>query len=115
MEIEEFEKTMEDDDFSVGNSFWLGNWEFEVVNKKKGNVLFCSDETVFKWELTKDEFIHVIRNRHPEIKDPEEFFRWHEDEIIHYFQKGFDALVGECGATYETIMEDAINMAIEAE
>jgi len=69
-------------------------------------------EVVFRWELTRPEFIQVMTDNHPEIEDPEGFFAEHQDEMIHRFQKGFDALIGECGATYETVMEEAINEAV---
>ncbi|MDI6451433.1 hypothetical protein [Anaerobaca lacustris] len=32
--IEESERALKEDDFGVGDSFWLGNWEFEVVNSR---------------------------------------------------------------------------------
>jgi hypothetical protein len=34
MELEQFEEAVRKDDFAVGDSFWLGNWEFEVVNRR---------------------------------------------------------------------------------
>jgi len=103
IKIEEFEEAVRKDDFAIGDSFWLGNWEFEVVNKRQGDTL-VEDEVVFKWELTKDEFVRVIADNHPEIENPEVFFDRHKDDIIHHFIKGFDVLVGECGATYGTIV-----------
>jgi hypothetical protein len=111
MEIEEFEEAIRKDDFATGDSFWIGDWEFQVVNGRKGNAL-VEDEVVFKWELTREEFIQVITGNHPEIKNPEEFFDRLEDEIIDHFKKGFDVLVGECGATYGTLMNDAIDEVV---
>ena len=34
MELEQFEEAARKDDFAVGDSFWLGDWEFEVVNRR---------------------------------------------------------------------------------
>lgn len=34
MELEQFEEAVRKDDFAVGDSFWLGDWEFEVVNRR---------------------------------------------------------------------------------
>jgi len=36
MELEQFEEAVRKDDFAVGDSFWLGDWEFEVVNRRNG-------------------------------------------------------------------------------
>jgi len=112
MEIEEFEEAIRKDDFATGDSFWIGDWEFEVVNKRADGKEVDADKIVFKWQLTKDEFIQLITDNHPEIGDAEEFFDKHKDEIIHHFTKGFDVLVGGCGATYGTIMNDAIDEAV---
>jgi len=114
MELEEFEQAIRKDDFAIGDSFWLGDWEFEVVNRRDGDSL-VEDEVVFKWELTKDEFLRVIADNHPEIENPEAFFDRHKDDIMHRFIKGFDVLLGECGATYGTIMNDAIDEAVSAD
>lgn len=112
MKIQEFEQALKKDDFAIGDSFWLGNWEFEVVSRRKGDRLLDRNEAIFKWELTADDFVQAIRDNHPEIQDPEEFFSQHQDEIIERFKKGFDVLVGGCGATYGTIMNDAIDEVI---
>jgi hypothetical protein len=112
MKIEEFEQAIREDDFAVGDSFWLDDWEFQVVNRRNSDPLACWDDIVFKWELTREEFIHEIKENQPEIKDAEAFFDKHKDEILHYFNNGFDVLVGECGATYETIIKDAIDEVI---
>jgi hypothetical protein len=54
----------------------------------------------------------VIAGNHPEIENPEAFFDRHKDDIIHHSINGFDVLVGECGATYGTIINDAIDEVI---
>lgn len=108
MELQEFEEAIRKDDFAIGDSFWLGDWEFEVVNYRINGKSLCEDEVVFKWQLTRQDFIEVIRKNFPEIQNPEEFFDQNKDDIIHYFEKGFDVLVGECGATYETVIADAV-------
>lgn len=113
MEIQEFEEAIRKDDFAIGDSFWLGDWEFEVVNKRQQDVLSCRDEAIFKWQLTTDDFVAAIRDNHPEIKNPEEFFSRQRDEILHHFSKGFDVLVGGCGATYGSLINDAIGEVIE--
>lgn len=107
MLFEEFEKSLKEDDFAVGDSFWINNWEFEVVNKMGKS--FIKDEPVFKWELTKNEFIQVIKDNYPKIKNPEKFFSKHEDDIVEYFEKGFDVLISDCGATYGSVMNDAVD------
>lgn len=48
MEIQQFHEAIRKDDFAVGDSFWIGNWEFQVVNRKKGGGLLYSDETEMK-------------------------------------------------------------------
>jgi len=103
MELEEFEQAIRKGDFAIGDSFWIGDWEFEVVNRRQGDTL-VEDEVVFKWELTKDEFVRVIADNHPEIEDAESFFDKHKDAIIHHFAQGFKAFVGGSGATYGTVM-----------
>jgi hypothetical protein len=115
MKFEEFEEAIQKDDFAVGDSFWLGDWEFEVVNTEAPGKAVGGDAVVFRWELTRKEFIHVIADNHPEIEDPEGFFDRHKGDILHRFSKGFDLLVGECGATYETVMSDAIDEAVGQE
>lgn len=35
MEIEEFIHALKDDDFAIGDSFWIDNIEFEVKNKRE--------------------------------------------------------------------------------
>jgi len=112
MRFEEFEKATERDDFAVGDSFWLGDWEFEVVNRR-GESLLCEEKAVFKWELTKDDFIQVIKDSHPEIKEPGKFFGKHRDELVDYFEKGFDALICECGINYESVIRDALEEVLE--
>jgi len=112
MRIEEFEEAIIKDDFAIGDSLWLGDWEFEVVSKKTGNRLIDRNEVVFKWQLTKDDFVQLISDNHPEIENAEGFFDQHKDEIIDRFRKGFDVLVGGCGADYGTVMNDAIDEVI---
>ena len=113
MEVQEFKQAIKKHDFVIGDNFWINDWKFEVVNKNINGELFYTDEVVFKWELTRQEFIQVIINNHPEIKNPEEFFDKHKDEIVHCFTKGFDVLVGECGATYGTVINNAVDEVIE--
>jgi len=113
MEIEQFEEAIRKDDFAVGDSFWLGGWEFEVVNRRLVDGQLFSDKSVFKWELSKEDFIGPIRESHPEIEDPEGFFKRNEDDILAHFVKGFDVLVGGCGATYRTLINDAVDEVIE--
>ena len=48
MEIQQFQEAIRKDDFAVGDSFWIDDWEFQVVNRKKGGVLLYSDETEMK-------------------------------------------------------------------
>jgi len=35
MKLEEFEHALKDDDFAIGDSFWLDGIEFEVKNKRR--------------------------------------------------------------------------------
>ena len=35
MQLEEFVRALNEDDFAVGDSFWLGDFEFEVVDKRR--------------------------------------------------------------------------------
>mgnify|MGYP001601057547 FL=1 len=34
MEVEEFIHALKDNDFALGDSFWIGDIEFEVKNKR---------------------------------------------------------------------------------
>lgn len=34
MKLEEFEKAIKDKDFALGDSFWINDIEFEVINKR---------------------------------------------------------------------------------
>jgi len=34
MELKEFEMAIKDGDFAIGDSFWINDIEFEVVNKR---------------------------------------------------------------------------------
>lgn len=112
MELEEFEDAIRKDDFAIGDSFWLGDWEFQVVSRR-GNNSLCEERAVFKWELFKEDFIQVIKDSHPEIKDADELFKRHADDIVYYFGKGFDALLYECGINYESVMRDALEEVLE--
>jgi hypothetical protein len=103
MKIEEFQKAIEEDDFSVGDSFWLGDFEFEVVSKRG------SDEVVFKWQLTRQEFIEIIKETLPKVQEPEKVFDENKDDILEYFAKAFDLLISDCGATYRTITADVVD------
>ena len=114
MEIEEFKEAVSKDDFAIGDSFWLGDWEFQVANRRNGDSL-VEDEVVFRWELTKDEFLQVIADNHPEIKNPEAFFDKHRDNIVAHFEQGFDVLVSGCGADYGTVMNNVIDEAVSAD
>lgn len=112
MRFEEFEEALRRDDFAVGDSFWLRQWEFCVVSKRLSDGKIVPGEPVFKWELSKDDFIETIRECRPDIEDPEEFYEKYEDDILDYFAKGFDVLVSGCGATYRTLVNDAVDEAI---
>jgi hypothetical protein len=113
MKIKEFEQALRKEDFSIGDSFWIDGWEFEVVNRKNRQVPVFDDDDFFKWELMKEDFIQVIKDRYPEIKDINKFFERHKDEIIYYFGKGFDALLYECGINYRSVMHDALEKVIQ--
>jgi hypothetical protein len=108
MQLKESEKAIRADDFSIGDSFWIGDFEFEVVNRKNQAFENREDEVVFRWELTRGEFVQMMKHNFPQVKNPGKFVGDFEADIVRYFEKGFDALVGECGATYETIMKDAM-------
>jgi hypothetical protein len=112
MKLPEFEEAMGKGDLAVSGRFWRGDREFAVVNARAPAKAVGGEEVVFRWELTRQEFLQVLADNHPEIEDPEGFFAEQEDEILHRFRKGFDALVGECGATYGTVMNDAIDEAV---
>ena len=60
MNLQEFEKALEEDDFAVGDSFWTGNWEFEVVNSRIPGMDVWNDQVVFRWELTRGDFVRLI-------------------------------------------------------
>lgn len=53
MEFDEFEEAVRKDDFALGDSFWLGDWGFEVVNRKSGGKA-AEDEVVFGPEQGKE-------------------------------------------------------------
>ena len=113
MQIQQFEEAIKKNGFVIGDSFWIDDSEFEVVGKRPRGVSPHEDETVFKWELAKEEFIQIVEDNHPEIENPEESYDKHADEVIHCFEKGLDVLVGECGATYGTVMNDAVDEVIK--
>jgi len=112
MRIEQFEKALEKDDFAIGDSFWLGDWEFEVVDRRIGEGFFSGDSAVFSWELTAEDFLQVIRDNHPEIDDAEGFFKQNKEQVIQRFADGFEALLAGSGANYGTIINDAVDEAI---
>jgi hypothetical protein len=39
MQIEEFEQVLEKDKFSFGDSFWLDDWEFQVIEKARSSLI----------------------------------------------------------------------------
>jgi len=88
MKIQEFEEAIRKDDFSIGDSFWLGDWEFEVVSRRGGSKCVCADDVVYKWQLTAQDFIQLIGDNHPEIDNAEAFFDEHKDKIAHHFAEG---------------------------
>jgi hypothetical protein len=112
MRREQLAEATGEGDSAVDERFWVGDGEFAVVNTRTPAKAVGGEEVVFRWELTRREFVQVLVDDHPEIDNPEGFFAEHQDEIIHRFQKGFDALIGECGATYGTVMNDAIDEAV---
>ena len=79
--------------------------ETENIQKETGEV-------VFSWQLTREEFIHSIKEQFSFIKDADKFYTDNEAEIIRYFGKGFAVLISGCGATYETVMKNAIELAL---
>ncbi len=70
------------------------------------------DEVVFRWELTRAEFVQVIADNHPEVHDPEGFFDRHKEDIMGRFKNGFAYLVSERGLSYEIPMKAAIDEAL---
>jgi hypothetical protein len=84
-----------------------------IVSRRNWQQSVFDDAVVFKWELTQEEFIHILKESHPEIKDAEAFFKRHKDEIIHYFGKGFSYLLCECGISYENIIRDTLEEVIK--
>ena len=48
METEEFIKAIECRDFAIGDTFWLCDIEFEVVNKRKPTILLEPEEQVVR-------------------------------------------------------------------
>jgi len=115
MKIEQFEEALRKDDFSVGDSFWLDAWEFEVVNTTKREPFTHDKAVAFKWQLKRQDFIQLIRDKHPEVKNPEGFFDEHGDAVLHYFREGFYALFSGHTAVFRSVMNDAIEQAIEGE
>jgi len=114
MKLEEFEAALRDDDFCIGDSFWLGDWEFEVVNRKRDGR-YAADEVVFKWELTRREFIQVIAENYPEIDDSEGFFDRHKDDVVYRLERGSAALIGGWGPASGSLMNEAIDKAVQKE
>ena len=43
MKMEKFLKVLRDDDFRIGDMFWLGDCEFEVVGKRGPNTVIADD------------------------------------------------------------------------
>lgn len=71
------------------------------------------EKVAYRWELTRREFVQAIADNHPDVDDPEGFFDRYGGEIVHRFSRRFDALVGDCGATYETVMREAIEESVD--
>ena len=111
MELEEPETALKENDFAIGDSFWLGQWEFEVINSKD-QAAATNDEVVFKWQLTAQQIIQLIRDNHPEIKDPSAFFKQYKQDILHDFAKAFEVLICDCGVNWSNLMNDAIDEAV---
>lgn len=56
MKIEKFLRALKEDDFGVGDSFWLGNWEFEVVGIRGPNRVAVDDDAAPARERTRRRF-----------------------------------------------------------
>ena len=60
MNIQEFEEAIQKGGFVVGTSFWIDDFKFEVIGRRHQGISVYNDETVFIWELTKEEFIQKL-------------------------------------------------------
>ena len=108
MRIEGFEQALREDEFGVGDSFWMGNWEFQVVNSRGLGKVVRSNDVVFRWELTRGDFVQMIANNCPQIKYPAVFFSRHRREIMFRLRKGLGGLVSEYGSASRTVMNAVI-------
>jgi len=66
------------------------------------------DEVVFRWELTRGEFVQMIANNCPQIKYPAEFFIRHRREIMFRLRRGLGSLVSEYGSASGTVLNAVI-------
>jgi hypothetical protein len=90
----------------------LEEWLDGMITGSKDKTM---DDVVFRWELTRQEFIRAIADSHPEIEDREGFFDKHKEYIIQRFGNGFAFLVSERGVDYGIAVNDAIDEAVGQE
>ena len=120
MKISEFQDAVAEQNFEVGDVFWLGDWEFEVVGKRDNPRCRAIDidRVACRWDVTEYEFIYAICSMqciYPEIEDAVEFYHEHKHKIIDNYIKGFRALIAESKTSHETVMSNAIKSAMKEE
>ena len=65
MKMERFLLALKEDDFGIGDSFCLGNWEFEVVGIRGPNRVVADDDAIFRQVATKRQFVERIADSYP--------------------------------------------------
>jgi hypothetical protein len=80
MKMEKFLRALREDDFGIGDSFRLGNFEFEVVGKRGPNRVVDDDEPIFRQVATGRSFASRIGDNHPGIRFAGGFFNAPEND-----------------------------------
>lgn len=112
MHFKEFQKALKEDDFALGDSFWLGNFEFEVINRRGAKPGYNENDAVLSLDFLRCGFIDVIKKEHPEIKNADGFFNKYGHKIIRCFTQGVDVFVYHGIIDYIDLIKDAVNETV---
>ena len=77
MRFIEFKNAYKNGDFAIGDSFWLGNFNFEVKDSRLNRTInpnklcLCCNREI---DISRELFLRVIKDNHGSAIDGEEAF-----------------------------------------
>lgn len=107
MKLNEFVRMVEADDFAVGDCLWIGDWQFEVVCRRRARG---SLERWRIWTLSEEDIDTVVtrlrmrRRTHKKL----ELSSDEKHASARLFQKGADAALSEWEAMLAHAVEEVV-------